>query len=332
MPLDLLVPDLLASPESILKGLRLPALERLIARADVVRRPEPNTTRLLASAFALPSPPPVAAIALAADDAARGGLWLRADPVHLRLVRDAFTIHDTSAFGISREEAAALVTGLQAFFASDDLEFVAPVPERWYVRVPEGEAPRTVPLEEALGRNVFGMLPTGTGRINWPSALTEAQMLLSAHEVNALRESEGRPAINGVWFWGEGACPESVATPYSLVYADDPFARGLAALSGARLAPRPGKIADVDAVAETQSVLVVLDQLSACLRRGDESEWRRAAESIEDDWFVEVSAAVDRFDHVRVILPTGRDSLVAGLTPAARWRWLRRRKPLSSHA
>ena len=33
-------------------------------------------------------------------------------------------------------------------------------------------------LDAALGRNIFGLLPQGSGRINWRSAITEVQMLL----------------------------------------------------------------------------------------------------------------------------------------------------------
>jgi hypothetical protein len=334
VPLDLLVTDLLSSPESraLLSALRLPALERWVARADLARRPEKSASGLLASAFALPSPPPVAAIALADDREPREGGWIRADPVHLRIEQDAVALHDPAVLDITRAEADSLLASLQALFAPDGLEFHAPSPERWYVRVPEGEMPRTVPLEDAVGRNVFGMLPRGTGRINWASALTESQMLFAGHEVNARREAQGRPAINSVWFWGEGASPRQVASPYALVCSDDPFARGLGRLSGTRVAPRGRSIAQVDAVAEGESALVVLDELTAPLRRGDAEAWRRAAERMEADWFEGLGAAIDRFEAVRIILPAGGDTLVATLGAASRWRWYRPRKPLHAHA
>lgn len=334
VPLDLLVPDLLSSPESraLLSALRLPALERWVARADVARRAERSAVEILASAFALPSPPPVAAIALAADHAPREGGWVRADPVHLRVEQDAVALHDPAVLGITREEADSLLEALQALFAADGLEFHAPSPERWYVRVPEGEMPRTVPLEDAIGRNVFGMLPRGTGRINWASALTESQMLFASHEVNSRREAHGLPAINSVWFWGEGASPDAIASPYALICSDDPFARGLGLLSGTRVAPTGRSISEVDAVGKVESALVVLDGLTAPLRRGDAVAWRRALERMEADWFEGLRAAVERFEAVRIMLPAGGDTLVANLDAASRWRWYRTRKPLHTHA
>lgn len=334
MPLDLLVPDLLSSPESraLLSALRLPALERWVARADVARRPEKSAVEILAADFALPSPPPVAAIALAADHEPREGGWIRADPVHLRVEQDAVALHDPAVLDITREEADSLLASLQALFAPDGLEFHAPSPERWYVRVPDGEMPRTVPLEDAIGRNVFGMLPRGTGRINWASALTESQMLFAGHEVNARREAQGLHAINSVWFWGEGASPAGLASPYALISSDDPFARGLAQLSQTRVTPRARSIAQVEPVGPSESALVVLDELTAPLRRGDIEAWRAAAARMEKDWFAQLGAAIERFEAVRIILPAGDDTLVAHVGSASRWRWYRARKPLHTHA
>ena len=333
MPLDLLVPDLLSLGDdpSALADMRMPALERWLARADRVRRPERDPAQLLADAYSLAAPPPVAAIALCADEGRHPGAWLRADPVHLRVGQDDVSLHHSAVLDVTRDEANALVAALQDLFRSDGLEFRAPVPERWYVRVPEGELPTTVPLDAALGRNIFGLLPQGQGRINWHSAITEAQMVFSGHEVNALREARGAPAINSVWFWGGGTLPASHASPYALVYADDPFARGLAALSGTRGAPLPSDAAGLDAVGPRETVLVVLDLLPAHARRGARAAWNAAAAKLDDDWFVELRGAIERFGAVRIILPARNDTLVANVTAGTRWRWLRKRQPLAAH-
>jgi hypothetical protein len=245
--------------------------------------------------------------------------------------QDAVALHGPAVLDVRSDEAASLVAQLQSMFATDGLEFLAPVADRWYVRVPEGELPRTTSLEDALGRNVFGLLPRGTGRINWPSAITETQMAFSTHAVNAARESEGRLAINGVWFWGEGALPASVASPYALIYASDPFALGLGRLSGTRSVALPASLKGVDAVRERESVLVVLDPLAFALQRGDAAQWTRAANDLEEGWFMALAEAIDRFEKVRLIFPGMRHTRVATLTAASRWRFFRTRKPLASH-
>lgn len=334
MPLDLLVPDLLAPPDApaAMRELRLAALEKWLARADLERSEAVGAAGWLAERFALPSPPAVAAIALAGEEEARPGEWLRADPIHLRIDGDSLVVHDASILDVRRDEADALVAALQSLFAEDRLRFHAAAPDRWYVEVPRGELPATVPLDEARGRNAFGLLPTGGGRINWKSALTEAQMVLAAHEVNARREAAGEPAVNSVWFWGEGTTPASLARPYAAVHARDAFARGLARLSGAALPPLPSRLASVDLVGEAEEALVVLDDLAAPLRRVEVDRWRAAAHALDEQWFGALDQAIDRFGGVRVILPRATDTLVAVLPRAARRRWLRRSKPLATHA
>ena len=334
MPLDLIVPDLLppADAPGPMLTLRLPWVERWLARADCQRLPFRGLDAWLGRAFGLAEPLPVAAVTLAGDDQPRDGSWIRADPVHLRVGQDAVSLHDASILDVTSDEASRLVSALQALFAADGLQFAAPVPDRWYVRVPEGEVPRTTALAEALGRNVFGLLPRGTGRINWPAAITEAQMVLGSHAVNGAREQAGKPAINSVWFWGEGATPAQVRSPYALVYADDAFARGLARLAGTRTLRTPKGFDEVDAVRQDEWTLVVDASLTGALRSGGEAAWTAAANALEGAWFTDMARALDRFDGVRVILPGPRDTLVATLAPRARWRWLRTRKPLAAHA
>jgi hypothetical protein len=251
----------------------------------------------------------------------------------VRIERDMLVLHDAAVLGLTRAEAEALVGALQAHFAADGPAFRAMAPERWYVSVPDGELPATTPLAQALARDIFGLLPAGTGRINWRSAITEAQMVLAAHEVNAAREAAGRPQANSVWFWGEGALPEAPAPRYSAVYADDVFARGLAGASGAEAHPLPRGIRDVAGASEGGSVAVVLDGLTQALRSGDLDAWHERAQLLERDWFAFLGEALERFGSVRIVLPASARTAVATITSGARWRGLLRpRRALSSHA
>jgi hypothetical protein len=311
MPLDLLVPELLSrSPAS--PSPRLRSVERWLGRADIVRDPARNASSWLAKAFAIDPLPAAALEQLAAGN--RDGHWMRADPVHLRVEGDALRLHDAASVGVTLDEARSLAATLQAHFAADGLEFHPQTPERWHLRMPSGEAPRTTALDDAIGRNVFGMLPEDA---KWRNALTEAQMILSGHEVNARREAEGRPPINSVWFWGAGSLPAAAATPYATVYADTAIARGLGAWSGARVHSLPKGIEALDLERESESALVVLT---------------RDAAEIDEHWFGPLAKGIERFDRVRLVLPTPKDTLLAMLNPSARWRWFRGTKPLSAYA
>ena len=305
----------------------MPHLERWLARAEISREPGASAEAWLARRYGL-DPAPVAAVSLAVDEAPQPGQWLRADPVYARIERDTLVLHHAAMLAIEPEEARALVAALRDLFGSDGLEFHAPRPERWYVRVPAGELPRTTPLAEALGRDVFGRLPRGEGRINWPSAITEAQMMLATHPVNLAREAARRPPVNAIGFWGGGALPRELAPAYRRVFATDPFAAGLALLSGAALAPPPRALRELEAAPST---LVVIDAAAAALDAGDAAGWRAAAESLDERWFAGLGSILAR-GPVRLVMPARGDACVATLTGAARWRLFRVRKPLAAHA
>ena len=332
MPLDLVIPDLLLPPDApaSLREARLAHAERWLARADFEDFEAGGPRAWIAARYGLAAPVPVAPIALAGEGEEAGGDWICADPVHLRIERDATVLHDASALGLDRAEADALVASLQAHFAQDGLEMRAPSPGRWYARVPAGELPRTFALDAAVGRNVFGMLPEGGARIRWRAALTEAQMVMAAHEVNARREP-ARPAVNSVWFWGEGTLPASLPGAYHRVLADDVFARGLGRLSGAEARALPESM-DAVLASPGQATLVVLDGLTPALRSGDTSRWLSAAAAIDRAWFEAIPRALAAHDAVRIVLPGDRRTRVATLGRRARWRLLRARKPLSAHA
>ncbi len=332
MPIDLLVPDLLLPPgaPAPMRALRLPTLERWLARADTALEPVTSAEAWLDRAYELPAHAGRAAIALAGEGRPHAGAWLRADPVHLAIEGDALIVHDPAVLEVRPDEAEQIVASLQALFAPDGLAFEAPAPDRWYARVPEGELPRTTPLEQALGRNAFGLLPLARGRINWRGAMTEAQMVLAAHAVNARREAQGALAINSIWFWGEGAAPASVPRRYESVRARDPHALGLGRLSGASVSPPAESVEAIERANPSQ--LVVLDALVAPRRRGDADAWQAAARALEAQWFGALDRAIDRFGGVRLVLPRANDTLVATLDRRARRRWWRRAHPLHAHA
>jgi len=335
--LDLLVPDLLvpADAPAAMRDVRLPHLERWLVRAELTRGDARSAVEALASAYGLGRPVPVAAIALAGEErgaasAASAG-WLRADPVHLRVDRDAVTLHSAAALDVQPDEARALAAQLAAHFGPQ-LEFHVAAPDRWYVRVAPAELPTTTPLDDAMGRNVFGLLPRAAGGMPWGSMLTEAQMLLSTSPVNEARESAGKPPINSVWFWGEGVAPAKVALPYAQVHADEAFARGLARLSGARTSGLPAELAALDIPATGESALAVLSALSSPLRRNDAEGWLSTAKRLDAQWFAQLGTAIERFERVRLVLTSEKGSRIATLTPRAKLRWYRRAKPLAHHA
>ncbi|HST02544.1 MAG TPA: hypothetical protein VLJ84_12880 [Usitatibacter sp.] len=328
MPLDLLVPDLLLPEDAPgrLREARLPHAEKWLARGASLRGPRSDALRWIARSYGLQEPIPSAAISRIGEGGEAEGQWLRADPVHLRVENDGLVLHDPAALSLTLDEAEALAAALARQLAADGLAFEVLAPGRWYVRY-RGEAPRTVALADAFGRNIFGLLPKGSGDLSWANLLTEAQMVLAGHAVNEARN----PPVNSVWFWGEGAAPPALAHRYDVIYAEDPFPRGVARLSGARAEPAPARMETLLANPD-ESALVVIESLTVPLHRADTDAWLAAAARLDADWFAGLGEAISRWGTVRIVLPGERATHVVTLTPSARWRWFRPRQRLAAHA
>jgi hypothetical protein len=209
----LVIPDLFLPKNfaaGVSAGLRFPALEKLLGRGQGEMSEAVSLEQLLCGSFDMPlqDEAPIAPISAAFDGLA-AGCWMRADPVNLNLQRDQLLM---SAVQIDNGEAVALSASLNEHFAGQGLEFFAPHPQRWYVRLGELPRIRTTPLSQALGGDVRGALPGGADASRWHQLFNEIQMLLHAHPLNEAREARGEPTINSVWFWG-GGCDTLLMQP-----------------------------------------------------------------------------------------------------------------------
>ncbi len=317
MHCELIVPGLLPQGEetaAALEGLRLPALELLLARG---RRGSDEALSLeawLAEAFDGDGDDEVAAGALTL--AASGGepgqsLWMRADPAHLRLNRDALVLVPAVAFGVQAAEAEALAETLNRQFAGE-LTFYPLSGERWCVRI-EGvpaEGLRTIAPAQVAGRDINRYLPSGEGSMRWHTLLNEIQMLLHEHPVNEAREARGEPVVNSVWLWGVGRMPADPAASFQSVTADDPLALGFAQAAGLRHRPLPPNAAEwLARLPEDGRQLIVLDRLRLPLALGDFEGWLARLVELEERWFAPLLGALKsgRIGMVTVCVPDGEE-------------------------
>jgi len=161
---------------------------------------------------------------------AGNALWLRADPVNVQ--PDQYSAR-MMAYGPSLsaedEDVKALLPELQALFSEHGWLLDAPVPSRWYLRLPDAvPLPELSDLAHVLGADLFAHLPQGEhGRI-WRALLSDSQVLLHQHRHNSQRLAQGKPAINSLWFWGAGRLPETVSSPYQHIRSPDTLLRALA--------------------------------------------------------------------------------------------------------
>ncbi len=157
--------------------------------------------------------------------------WLCADPVTLIAGRDNVRL-DGAVTDLTDADAAALLATLNAHFSGDGIVFVAPRPDRWFVRAANAPGLATRPLAAALGQTLRELLPAGADAGKWRRWQNEIQMLLFAHPVNAARERAGRPLVSSLWFSAGGTCPPP-ARPAVRTLADGGTAAVLAAFVGA---------------------------------------------------------------------------------------------------
>ena len=212
-------------------GARGAALELLIARGRRTRSAPQRIEQWLQHAFGLDGRLPAGALSLVGAGGAPGGdVWARADPVHMQVMRDRVVLSPADAFPLAREDADALCEAINRHFAGR-VEVRALDGSRWCARLEReidvgDEPPGGMAGREATQR---------AGDV----LLTEIQMLLHAHPVNAAREARGEPAVNSLWFWGAGRLSGRTRGRWQSVASEDPLARGLARHSGATARPLP---------------------------------------------------------------------------------------------
>jgi hypothetical protein len=332
MHCELIVPGLFSERA----GTRVPALELLLARGRAATGASHSLETWLQEAFGLETQPFAAgALTLLAENDDPGeACWARADPVHLRLMRDRLIVAPSAAFPLSSEEAAALVDSLNAHFG-DALFLKAVAADRWCARLAGDFAFTACAPIEAAGRDVdVTQRIGGEAGKGWGKLLNEVQMLLHAHPVNLAREGRGDAAVNSLWLWGVGRLPRAAPSRWQSVTAADPVALGLGRLAGARPRPLPASArAWLEQSPPDGCHLVVLDGLRAPLALAQTAAYRESLEALEENWFAPLLAALraGRVGMVTVAVPETGGASFETIRGDLRRFW-RRRKGLEAYA
>lgn len=324
--------------EEAVRGLELPALTMLLARARSSRHPAVAPEAWLCQAFEVERQQdwPVAPLTLELDtQQSAQTYWLRADPVHLVLQRDHLGLMDSRLFDLTAETAHAYIELLNGHFSSDGLAFFAGTPTRWYVRCPEPPALATTTLLSAAGQDVADHMPQGSSASVWRQVFNEIQMLLHEHPLNEAREGAGQPAINSVWFWGGGTRPPVPGRAFDTVCSDDALATALGVRASATTYALPGDARSALAQAGSgRRLLAVLPQAATGVSYSDLPRWHEALQQLERDWFAPLLGAL-RGRHISglTIVAAGRESCWRfELTPGELLKFWRPRRPLSTYA
>lgn len=331
MRLTIFAPGLLGpwpADEASLMPPRAPMLARMLSRGDRLSNSSLDPEAALARLFGhIDERLPWAALGLWGETGQRpDGFVLRIDPVHLKLGMTDAIVFGGPSLGLSMDEANTLARAVEQHFVSLNWHITVAAPERWYLQGPGESDLQTTPLNRALRRDAGLFKPTGRDASRWLAWLTEVQMLMHAHPVNAARESRGLPTINALWPWGAGA-PGTLsgeAGSITSVHAADPLARGLARAAGLTVHDLPETFSDWQPDASGHA-LVVLDEALQPRLDGDHEDWLATVEGLEARWFAPLWQALGRGQLSELNI----DAAEGGswrISPLHRWRVWRRGK------
>ena len=300
---------LLLPERARLAGQRLaPELAQWLARADRAEVAGSQQRRVF---DVLPRGWPVAAVTRQreAGDAACSA-WLRADPVFVQPdMNGARLMAYGDALSLTAEDAEALLQPLKPLFGDTGFPIDAATPVHWYLQLPLGaKLPTFTGPGEALGADVFDLLPAGDDGRRWRALLSEAQVVLHNHPRNALRIARGLPPVNSLWFWGAGPLPDHVRCDYRQVCSDDEAVQAFAALAGVAASPLP-----------------------LCWPAGEGGDGHRAFDlrhardlaGLHGDWFAPVMADL-RAGGLDTVILDFADGMRYTLDARQRWRFWRR--------
>jgi hypothetical protein len=307
-------------------GLRLPALERILARGRSEIHPAISLEEALCGLFAVSGKTGLATISAAFDGLERG-CWLRADPVHVRLQREQVVLLPDVT--VSVEEAAFFCASLNEHFAGQGMAFFAPHPLRWYVRLDALPDITTVPLSQAGGRNIHGNLPAGPDARHWHQLFNEIQMLLFAHPLNEAREARGEMPVNSVWFWGDMAGQMPPQSRIECASSDELLVEMLASQAGIPCASWQPTWRN-----RAGDELLVWTGLRSALQRGDPAAWRDALQDFETGYAQPLWQALrtGRIARLRLDVLGGDGLRSVALARADSWSFWRKTRRLAEYS
>jgi hypothetical protein len=229
--------------------------------------------------------------------------WLSADPVHLQVNRDQLILLAPESLSITDAEAVSLCAALNRHFAADGLSFLAPQPDRWYLKTVQPPRIHTSSLSRAVGQDVDHMLPEGEDRLAWHRIINEAAL-----------------PVNSLWFSGGGTLP-AARPSFEAVMGSSALARGLSKLTGT---PFTATEQGINAIAADNVLVELRDAATASLRL-DPAAWKRALEDLEQRWFAPLTGQLKKGRIRRLVIATVADgySYRWSVSRTNLWRWWR---------
>jgi len=263
---------------------------------------------------------PIAAIAVAADGLEVGeAYWLRADPVHLRLQRDCFSLDETVPLPLEPELAEEMLASLNQHFRQNahsgsepEVAFLIGLSGAWYLRCLQKPIMTTSLPSIVAGKNIHQFLPQGEDRSKWVGLLNEVQMIWHEHPANLARGAKGLEAANSIWLSGGGCFPKFIGPPRAeWLMANSAFYQGLALWSNTPYESLPTHL---DAALNKPMVRIQL----------------ASSATLDLLWFKPILAALKakKITQLTINLGCYDQSLSINIKPIDRYKFWRKPKPV----
>ena len=307
----------------------MPSLQRLLKRSDSDCDNPLESEALLLEQFGwqggADSDVPVAALERLGLGLDCEGFWFRADPVNLQEDQNYLMMSYPSMLDLDRQEAEALVDSINQHFTEDGWSLYVDESQRWYLKLNKDPGIQTTAAWRAVGKDIFGLMPTGENSRQWHAWLMELQMLLHSHPVNLARTERGLAAVSGIWVWGGGVLP-ILENDQFMLYGNMPFMRGVSQRSSCDLFGLTGSLLDIyDKVVAEKKQLIMLEHARAALLSGDMESGIKALQQLEQEVFQPLLGLLQakKITTLRIIDTPGR---IVNISSNGIRKWWRRRK------
>jgi hypothetical protein len=265
-PLTLIVPDLNPVPgDDGADNSPLPTLARLAGRGSVAPRVLDVRLDSLHAAIldalnlrsAAEKYPSAAVMRTGMTNERAAGFWLRVQPIHFIAGLDRITTVVLRGAGrMTAAERSSLDPTFAEHLQSAGLGLHA-ANDEWLLQSASTLNLHTVTPEFAAANPLSEILPRGVDAGPIRRLMTEMQMLLHEHPVNAQRQARGAPVINAVWVHGEGILSDVSSISLPAGYGEDPFLRGIYRLHDRDVGAKPADAKSLLAQVRGPTVAVI---------------------------------------------------------------------------
>jgi hypothetical protein len=129
---------------------------------------------------------------------------LRVSPLSLEASHNDATITDLpETLLLDESEYQKLFSILTDYFDGYGFQLIKNHQQEWLLF--HDKEIESTPLYHVKDKPLLSLMPHGKDKLFWARLFTECQMLFESHPFLKERANQGKPVINGIWFWGESA-------------------------------------------------------------------------------------------------------------------------------